>query len=155
MTEQDEPNAKVLFRVQSQDGSVDVETLWAVDLGEDRYKLANSPFFAYSVSWDDIVFAPFTQEEQFPTFVRVVGKSGNRTIRVILERPVDGVGTWDETLEGLVALGCSYEGADGSYLAINIPPGIELGTIRDYLIECGATWEHADPSYAELFPEDP
>ena len=76
--------------------------------------------------------------------MRMVGKSGNRTIRVILERPVDGVGTRDETLEGLVALGCSYEGADGSYLAINIPPGIELGTIRDYLTECGATWEHAE-----------
>ena len=155
MNQQDEPNAKVLFRVRHEDGSDEVETLWAVDLGGDQYKLANCPFFAYSVSWDDIVFAPFSSEEQFPTFVRVVEKSGNRTIRLLLDSPIEEGETSNETLRGLVVRGCSYENADGRWIVINIPPGIELGTIRDYLIECGATWEHADPSYAELFPEDP
>jgi hypothetical protein len=35
---------------------------------------------------------------------------------------------------------------------MNIPPGVELNPIRDYLIESKATWEHADPTYAELYP---
>jgi hypothetical protein len=26
--------------------------------------------------------------------------------------------------------------------------------VRNYLIEQKATWEHADPTYATLFPED-
>lgn len=37
---------------------------------------------------------------------------------------------------------------------MNTPPGIELDVVRNYLIEHKATWEHADPTYAALFPED-
>lgn len=50
MSEPAQPNAKVLFRVANEDGSTEVETLWATGLGDDRYKLDNSPFYAYSVS---------------------------------------------------------------------------------------------------------
>jgi hypothetical protein len=31
----------------NEDGSADVETLWATHLGADEYKLDNSPFYAY------------------------------------------------------------------------------------------------------------
>src|SRR5688572_22698495 len=63
-----EPSTKVLFRVRNEDGSADVETLWATSLGADNYKLDNSPFYAYGVSWEDVVHAPFDPEEQFPAF---------------------------------------------------------------------------------------
>jgi predicted acyl esterase len=59
----------------------------------------------------------------------------------------------DEVLSDLVTLGCSYEGANGYYIAVNVPPGVELSAVRDHLIKCGATWEHADPTYSELHPE--
>lgn len=150
-----EPNAKVLFRVISEDGSEDVETLWATHLGADEYKLDNSPFYAYGVSWEDVVCAPFSPQDGFPTFQRVVSKSGNRTVRVIFETPVEKGNESDRVLEGLVALGCSYEGANRKYVSVNIPPGIELDVVRNYLIEQEATWEHADPTYAALFPNDP
>jgi hypothetical protein len=32
-----QPNAKVLFRVPNEDGSADVETLWATHVGGDNY----------------------------------------------------------------------------------------------------------------------
>jgi hypothetical protein len=51
MSDFNQPTAKVLFRVPNNDGSAEVETLWAFDLGNDQYKLGNSPFYAYSVSW--------------------------------------------------------------------------------------------------------
>ena len=149
-----EPNAKVLFRVPNEDGSAEVETLWATHLGADNYKLDNSPFYAYGVSWEDVVSAPFSSEEGHPTFERVVSKSGNRTVRVIFETPVHTGNESDQLLQGLVALGCSYEGASRKYVSVNIPPGIELDAVRNYLIEHQATWEHADPTYAVLFPED-
>jgi hypothetical protein len=57
-------------------------------------------------------------------------------------------------MNGLVALGCDYEGANTRYIAVNIPPHVELESVRQYLTQCNATWEHADPSYAELFPDD-
>ena len=154
MPSSSQPNAKVLFRVMNEDGSADVETLWATHLGADEYKLDNSPFYAYGVSWEDVVSAPFNSEEGFPTFERVVSKSGNRTVRVIFETPLETGNESDRVLRGLVALGCSYEGANRKYVSVNVPPGVELNVVRTYLSEQGATWEHADPTYGALFPED-
>ena len=147
------PNAKVLFRVPDEDESAHVETLWATSVGDDIYKLDNSPFFAYGVSWEDVVFAPFYAEEGFPTFERVVSKSGNRTVRVLLETTIETGNESERLMQGLTALGCSYEGANGRYLSVNIPPGVDLDMVRTYLIDRNATWEHADPTYGTLFPE--
>lgn len=154
MTKHAEPTAKILFRVPNEDGSAEVETLWAVDLGNNQYRLDNSPFYAYSVSWQDIVYAPFSPEEQFPTFQCVVAKSGNRTVRVIFNPPIEQGNSSEVVLQGLVHLGCSYEGLNKSYISINIPPNVELNNVREYLIEHDAQWEHADPCYTELFPEN-
>ena len=148
------PNAKVLFRVPDEEGGAEVETLWATHLGSDNYRLDNSPFYAYGVSWEDVVSAPFNPEEGFPTFERVVSKSGNRTIRVIFETPIETGNESERLLHGLIALGCDYEGANRKYISVNIPPGVDLDVVRKYLIEHNATWEHADPTYATLFPED-
>jgi Domain of unknown function (DUF4265) len=148
------PNAKVLFRVPDEEGGAEVETLWATHLGSDNYRLDNSPFYAYGVSWEDVVTAPFNPEEGFPTFERVVSKSGNRTIRVIFQTPIETGNESEQLLHGLIALGCDYEGANRKYISVNIPPGIDLDAVRKYLIEHNATWEHADPTYATLFPED-
>jgi len=154
MTQPSSPDSKILFRVPGDDGSAEVETLWATALGNDEYKLDNSPFYAYSVSWEDIVYAPFDATEDFPTFVRVVRKSGHRTIRVIFNPPVQDGNQSDLVLQGLVSLGCTYEGATRGYMSIDLPPGVQLEKVREYLIEQNAQWEHADPTYAELFPDE-
>ena len=101
----DHPTAKVLFRVLGAEEGADVETLWAHDLGDDRYCLDNSPFFAYSVSWQDIVYAPRDDDEGFATSQHVVSKSGNRTIRIIFDPPVQEGNESDLVLQALVELG--------------------------------------------------
>lgn len=101
------PTAKVLFRVAESNGSANVETLWAHDLGSDRYKLDNSPFYAYVVSADDTVFAPHDDAEGLPTFRSVVAKPGNRTVRIVFDPPVVSGNESDGVLQGLVALGCA------------------------------------------------
>jgi hypothetical protein len=154
MSQPAEPTAKVLFRVPEDDGSANVETLWAYDLGGDHYKLDNCPFYAYGVSLHDVVYAPHDPDEKRATFKRVVAKSGNRTVRIVFDPPVGAGPRSDEVLQGLVTLGCSYEGANARYVVVNIPPGIDLGTVCDYLVSRSATWEHADPPYSELYPND-
>jgi hypothetical protein len=154
MTDSMAANAKVVFRVTYDDGSVEVETLWATALGNDEYKLDNSPFYAYSVSWEDIVYAPYDPLEERPTFQRVIKKSGNRTVRVKFDPPVEDGNSSDQLLQGLVALGCSYEGANRGYMSINIPGEVQLDLVRDYLVTKNANWEHADPRYSELYPSD-
>jgi len=153
MTSATNPNAKVLFRVPSENGSAEVETLWAIDLGADNYRLDNSPFWAYGVSWEDVVFAPFSNEEGMATFQSVVTKAGNRTIRVIFDPPIAKGNTSDAILQGLVSLGCSYEGMNPKYVSVNIPPIVELDTIRQYLVAQKVKFEHADPTYNSLFQE--
>lgn len=148
------PNAKILFRVVEDDGTATVETLWATKVGEDRYQIDNSPFYAYGVSWQDTVFAPFDQNEGFPTFQKIVSKSGHRTVRVIFDPPVENGNASDQLFQGLVSRGCTYEGANRGYMSIDVPPSVKLQTIRQYLIDNDATWEHADPTYEELFPEN-
>lgn len=149
------PTGKVLFRVVGEEGSVNVETLWAFDLGQDRYRLDNMPFYAYSVSLGDVVLAPIDPAEQQPTFTAVVEKCGNRTVRIFFDEPVANGSKSMVLLEGLVDMGCEYEGATSRYFTVTIPPRVELATVRDYLVENALTWEHADPSYSELYPNDP
>jgi hypothetical protein len=148
------PDSKVLFRVPAEDGTTQVETLWATALGNDEYKLDNSPFYAYSVSWEDTVYAPIDPSEGRPTFKRVVKKSGHRTIRIKFDPPVQDGSESDQVLQRLVALGCSYEGANRSYMSIDIPQEVNLESVRQYLIDEGAQWEHADPTYEQLFPNE-
>lgn len=148
------PTAKILFRVPDDDGGATVETLWATPVGDDQYKLDNSPFYAYGVSWEDIVLAPFDVQEGMPAFQSVVSKSGNRTVRVIFDPPVSAGNSSDQVLQGLVVLGCSYEGANPKYISVNIPSEVALQAVRSYLVEHEAQWEHADPTYESLFPDD-
>lgn len=147
------PTAKVLFRVPDGDGGVIVETLWAIPIGEDRYQLDNSPFFAYDVSWEDIVFAPFNDAEGMPTFESVVRPSGNRTIRIIFDLPIFSGNSSDAVIQGLIALGCSYEGANDRYISVNIPATVDLQAVCAYLIHHEAHWEHADPRYVAIYPD--
>ncbi len=148
------PAAKVLFRVAEADGSANVETLWAFELGDQRYKLDNSPFYAYGVSWGDTVLAPLDEVEGLPTFHSVVSKCGNRTVRIMFDPPVVTGNESDTVLQGLVGLGCDFEGANPRYIVLNIPPAVDLQVVVGYLIEHEANWEHADPTYEEFHADD-
>ena len=139
---------KVCFRVDKY-----TETLWAEPLGRNRYRLDNCPFFAYGVSCGDIVLARATVKSEFPDFVRIVKKSGNRTIRIIFKPAVNKSRKSMAVLEKLVEMGCSYEGANPSYIVVNIPPKVDLAAVCEYVTSTKQRWEHADPTYKELYPD--
>jgi len=142
---QEEKMVKVLL----QDGD-EVETLWAVHLQENLYRLDNSPFFAYRVSWEDIVEAE-PDKNGVLCFSRIAVKSGNRTVRVITQTYETTSEEAKPFLDGIIQLGCSYEGLQPRLVSITVPSEIELETVVDYLIASGHDWEYADPTYDELF----
>lgn len=154
MSEPSEPNAKVLFRVPNEDGGADVETLWAYELGSDRYKIDNLPYYAYGVSCDDVVLAPFDEDEQFPTFQKIISKSGNRTIRIVFDMPMESGNESGDLVARLVATGCDFEGANKKYIVINIPPSVDLNEVAEKLNDADVSWEYADPTYEQLFPAE-
>lgn len=128
----------------------DVETLWAVPVDTNLYQLDNSPFFAYGVSWQDVIEAK-SSEDEILEYVRCVKKSGNRTLRVIFQdyRSIDPPA--EEVLRGLRDLGCSYEGMQPRMISINVPPKVDLGTVTDFLSkQAGLQWEYADPTYDQV-----
>jgi hypothetical protein len=130
----------------------DFETMWATPLGNDRYRLENSPFYAYRVSWQDVVEARPEDETGLPVVQRAVEKSGHRTVRLILVASANEVPEQDRVLDDLNALGCTYEGYNPRYFAIDIPPGIEFSAVVDYLTRGEHRWEYVDPSYDEVNP---
>jgi hypothetical protein len=129
-----------------------IETLWADSVGPNLYRLDNCPFWAYGVSWLDVVEAR-PDPDGMLRMVRVVEKSGHRTVRVIFDPGVDEEPAGQAVLDGAVALGCSYEGMNPRYIVIDLPPEVDLMALAGYLTSKGVQWEHADPRYSDLYPD--
>lgn len=131
----------------------EVETLWANVVGPDQYEIDNLPWYAYGLSAGDVVEARADASGQLRV-TRVVRKSGNRTIRAILELTTGRELTFEsqQLLAGLVERGCGYEGAKKTLVAINIPPVVDLAAIAAYLTDSDFRWEYADPTFEDLFP---
>lgn len=139
----------VKVRLRGPDAS-DIETLWAVPVDTDLYRLDNSPFFAYGLSWQDVIEAK-PADDQFLEYVRCVRKSGNRTVRVIFQDYRSDDQPAHEILRELKNLGCSYEGMQPRMISINVPPKVNLREVTDFLTEQhGLQWEYADPTYDEV-----
>ena len=143
-----------LVKVQLQGPDGEIETLWARPMGDHLFELHNTPIYAYGVSWHDVIEARAHTPDGFPAFVRVAKKSGYRTVRVILEAPANVSAAAQAVLDGLRKLGCSYEGANYRLIAVDIPPAVDLTTVSEFLIASEQTWEHADPTYEDLFPAE-
>lgn len=142
------PEGMVKVELRGPEG--EVETLWATPVAPHQYRLENSPFFAYGVSWLDIVEAHSAGDATFPVFTRVVRPSGHRTLRLILQPPADEAAASQAVLERLKALGASYEGYNSAYLAIDIPPRVALTSITEYLTATGQQWEYVNPTYDQV-----
>ena len=149
----EEKYEKIVLRLEEGDEAY-VETPWVIDLGNGRYRMENCPFYFYGVAAGDIVGAEYSEEEGRLAFTKVLEKSGNKLVRVVFENPADEKGPEKENLNKLVEMGCSYEGANPKYICIDIPKDVDLFEVCNYLTENAIQWEHAAPSYAELYPDE-
>jgi hypothetical protein len=130
------------------DGGPEDEWLWAEPLGSGRYRIESPPFFAYGLSYGDLVRAP--EGGDLPRVEDVEHKSGHRTLRVALDPG------WDLDRPELVRLaaelegiGCALDTLPPKLVAIDVPPEVEVAdvvqrlqtTARDGIL----IWEWADP----------
>ena len=129
-------------------GGPDDEWLWAEPLGSGRYRLESTPFFAYGLSHGDVVRAG--ESADLARVESVEHKSGHRTMRVALDAG------WDldrpeiqRFLDGLLALGCTYEAMPPKIAALDVPPEVDVGEVIARLqVQLGdgvLVWEWADP----------
>jgi hypothetical protein len=140
----------VKIRATTDDGIT--ETLWAKQTGDatDRFRLDNSPFFVYRMSDGDVVEGAFVSEGMYD-FVRVVERSGNRTVRLLLSPEQADSQLSDSVLMRVAALGCGYEGFNKRLIAVSVPTSVSLEEIASFLAGTGLQWEYADPMYEDLF----
>lgn len=130
-----------------------IETLWADPVGPGLYRLDNTPFWAYGISWRDVVEAEPDPDGRLRC-VRVVEKSGHRTVRLVFQPGIDESPAHRAIVDTLVAMGCGFEGCNPRYIAIDMPPEIELARVVEYLTARRVSWEHADPPWEALHPGD-
>lgn len=115
------------------------ESLWAESLGADRYRLKNSPFYAFGVSCEDIVVGRAVGEKKW--FVRVAIYGGHSTYRIRLEKLDLNSPIFLRYWAPLQELGCSYE--QGDVLSVDVPPHVDIYRSYDCLLagEDAGAWE--------------
>jgi hypothetical protein len=114
------------------------ERIWAEPLGRDRFRLRNTPFYAFGVSSDDIVLG--AESEGQVQFMSVVLHGGHSTYRLrCKDRTLNAqfVQAWAP----LQKLGCSYE--EGLVLAVDVPPRADICAVYDLLQagEAAGVWD--------------
>jgi hypothetical protein len=110
---------------------VSAETMWALKVNDDRYKIDNIPFYVRGVSCNDIVSAQDRDGRLF--FIKVEKDSGHRTVRVIITNN-DKVVEKD-VREHLKVIGAEIEGVQKGFFALDIPPSADFKEIQTYLSE--------------------
>ena len=134
------------------------ESLWAVELGADRFELRNTPFHAYGLNFGDVVLARAERQGEKPRVLEVLKPSGHRTLRVFFL----GSTSEDERLLHLGALGqfgVSYERANASLFALDLEPAGDMSGLRDALDDLERDgilgYETAESRSPGSFDDDP
>ena len=131
MSDEKEEFVKVIVGIPDAADGMEAERMWAVALGDDVYELRNSPWFARNVNWGDWVKAIAPAEDQWPVFVSMVKRSGNRTIHIYFH--AEGLAQKTDILREINKLGANYENGDGSMYAVNCPPESDVAPLTEYL----------------------
>lgn len=101
-----------------------LEGLWAERVGQGLYRLRNTPFYAMGLSFEDVVFAE--PRDDGVLVVRGVSRhGGHSTYRVVPKVPLDG-SSFQSAWAPLHTAGCSFEGAHGRLLAVDVPPAADI-----------------------------
>jgi hypothetical protein len=110
------------------------ETLWAEALGNQLYRLDNTPWFAKGCALDDVVRCE-ENEDDLPRFVEVVRPSGNWTVRVFVPDGAERASTKEEIFAFLKQSGCVYEGygVNKGLIAVTVPRAVDVETVLTYL----------------------
>lgn len=141
---------KVSFPISGEQGG-SVEVMYAQPLGDNRYVLDNSPFYAFDISYCDEFFVNEIDGEK--VFTRIASRGGHSTYRIKIPEGKDHsyfLTYWPK----LKDLGCTYEGSSVNVkrlYAIDMPPGVDVE--RAYRVmeeyEGQNVWEFEEGHYCQ------
>ncbi|MDX3076727.1 DUF4265 domain-containing protein [Streptomyces sp. MI02-7b] len=128
-------HVKVHFRLDIEDDwpPAGVESLWAIDRGNGKVELVNTPFFIRGVAIGDVVETSL-DDEGVRWAGRVVQPSDNCTIRLIVFRDSGSAAARQSVLNAFHKLGAGGEGIEQfRMVALDIPPEANLAKIKRLL----------------------
>jgi hypothetical protein len=136
MSRSEQNVVRVMFKLEpSEVHDWEVETLNAVSVGPDRYRLLQTPSYAYGYSHHDIVAARLDKSGT-PWVRRLMKASGHSTYRIIIAECRTSKATFDEYWQELGNVGCVYEMVGDRYVKVDVPPGVDIDFTWE-LLEAG------------------
>lgn len=134
----DATHVKVRFSLAvDEDGwpPVDSEGLWAEPLGDDEYKIDNTPLFVQDLATGDVVRARAGNDGVLWATERL-SWSGHFTIRVIPLADGPLRGDRQAVLDLFATFGVSGEGSGPfGMVALDVPPNVDLAMVKATLKE--------------------
>ena len=118
---------KVLFEVQNDDGTVEVESVWAAPVSE-GYKIDNIPFYAREVACEDVISAK-ADDDGALRYTGLSVASGHSTIRLWFADESNVARVRDH----LRGMGCPSELDLPRLVAVDVPPSVPYSDVRAYL----------------------
>ncbi len=96
------------------------------------YEIRNTPWYAYNLSWGDVVRCDGVSPADLPIVAEVVQPGGHLTIRIMFKEAVEEQNR-EEILAHVNRLGATYENADGTMYALDLEPNLTPQRLLDYL----------------------
>ncbi|MFF7202790.1 DUF4265 domain-containing protein [Streptomyces sp. NPDC008141] len=110
------------------------EQLWTRQLAPDRFEVACLPFFTYGICYRDVVTIDSNH-----LVTGVLEKSGHRTLRIALVIDHPDRDQLHELLHGTtIEAGMPHEWLQGTYLAVDLPPGTDPTAALEKILEASA-----------------
>lgn len=127
------------------------ESLWAEPLGSDRYRIRNSPFFAYGISTEDIVIAKL--EDQVLKVQNVILRGNHSTYRLKLNDKSISNPMFLKYWAPLQVMGCTFE--EGPVLSVDVPPHADIYAVYDRLVagEIEGVWDFEEGHCGHVKPQ--
>ena len=107
-------------------GTIEVESLWAESLGNDRYRLRNVPIYVYGYSERDVVAASMQDDRLLVS--GVLSRGGHSTFRLFLRKETTEP-KFLEQWEPLSNLGCTFKRATRRCLGVDVPPEADVSEV--------------------------
>lgn len=118
----EEKQVKIVFELeQDEDGwpPAGAESVWAVDLGQDLYRISNIPFFVPLLSMEDIIIAK-KEEDNILYYQKTYKHSDHSTLRIMCKDTEQRI----NFITTIKNEGCEVESIKEypSLLTIDVPP---------------------------------
>jgi Domain of unknown function (DUF4265) len=130
----DPTHVKIGFYLeQDEDGYPPVtrENMWAVDLGDGRYRIDNIPFFVRGISDEDVIAVKMEEDGRL-VFAELIEASSNSTFRLIISNESET----PKVRKMFRDLGCPSELVSRGLISVHIPGSVVMKSIAT-LIEQG------------------